>query len=142
MSFNLERSFLSLGLVYGALGMAMGIHMAATQDHSQTVTHGHLLLAGFLLSVVYAIIHRLWLNQPWNWLSRIQFFAHNIGVVMMVGGLFMLYGGYSPHESLEPVLASASIGILVALLLMLAMVVGNGSASHPESERRGRILSG
>jgi hypothetical protein len=129
MSVNLERSFLALGLAYGALGMSLGIYMAATQDHGQMVTHAHLLLVGFLLSVIYAIIHRLWLNQPGKWLAGVQFIAHHLGVVTMVGGLFMLYGGHLPHESLEPVLASASISVLVALLLMLAMVIGLGSSA-------------
>jgi hypothetical protein len=124
MSFSLDRSYLVIGLVYGALGMNLGIHMAATQNHGQLVTHAHLLLVGFLLSVIYALIHRLWLNQPWKWVARAQFAAHHLGVLMMVTGLYLLYGGHHPHETLEPLLASSSIIVLVALLLMLALVVG------------------
>jgi hypothetical protein len=123
MSFSLDRSYLAIGLTYGALGMGLGIHMAATQNHGQLVTHAHLLLVGFLLSVIYAIIHRLWLDQPQKWLARTQFAAHHIGVVMMVTGLFLLYGGHFPHQRLEPLLASSSIIVLLALLLMLMMVL-------------------
>jgi hypothetical protein len=129
MSLSLDRNFLVIGLVYGALGMGMGIHMAATQNHGQMVTHAHLLLVGFLLSVIYALIHRLWLEKPWKWVSRIQFLAHHLGVVMMVTGLWLLYGGHYSHENLEPLLASSSIIVLVALLLMLALVVGQRGAA-------------
>lgn len=132
---NLERSYLTIGLIYGALGMVLGIHMAATQDHGQLVTHAHLLLVGFLLSMIYAIIHRLWLHAPNRLVSGIQFGAHHLGVVMMVTGLFLLYGGHVPHERIEPLLASSSIIVLIALLLMIVLVVGSGArAPAPDSE--------
>lgn len=136
MSSKFERIFLALGLAYGALGMSLGIHMAATQNHGQMVTHAHLLLVGFLLSVIYAIIHRLWLAQPREWVARAQFVAHHLGVVLMVTGLYLLYGGYMPHGRLEPLLATASIIVLVALLLMLIMVIGQSFAAR-NPERKG-----
>jgi len=127
MTFELERSHLVLGLTYAALGMGLGIYMAATQDHGQMVTHAHLLLVGFLLSMIYAIIHRLWLSQPNRVLARLQFGAHHLGVVMMVTGLFLLYGGHASHERLEPLLASSSIIVLVSLLLMIVLVLSVGT---------------
>lgn len=129
MSFSLDRSFLAIGLAYGAVGMGVGIHMAAIMNHGQNVTHAHLLLVGFLLSVIYAIIHRLWLNRPWKWLARAQFLTHHLGVVMMVTGLYLLYGGHFPHQTLEPLLASSSIIVLISLLLMLVLVIGQRDAA-------------
>lgn len=123
MNSRYDRSYLVIGLSYGGLGMAMGIHMAATLDHSQAVTHAHLLLVGFLLSMIYAIIHRLWLQSSKPFLAGVQFATHHLGVIMMVSGLFLLYGGYLPHAQLEPLLASASIVVLVSLLLMIFLVV-------------------
>ena len=123
MKLTFDRSFLVIGLTYGALGMTLGIFMAATRDHSQSVTHAHLLLVGFLLSIIYALIHRLWLESPNRWISRVQFVAHHLGVLMMVAGLYLLYGGHYPHETLEPLLASSSIIVLVAILLMTVLVL-------------------
>ena len=123
MKLTFDRSFLVIGLGYAVLGMGLGIYMAATRDHSQLVTHAHLLLVGFLLSIIYALIHRLWLDSPGRILSRLQFGAHHLGTVMMVGGLFLLYGGHYPHDTLEPLLASASIIVLVAMILMVVLVI-------------------
>ncbi|MFW5926971.1 MAG: TonB-dependent receptor [Wenzhouxiangella sp.] len=120
---QLDRSHLAIGLFYAALGMGLGIFMAATRDHGQMVAHAHLLLAGFLLSVIYAIIHRLWLSRPNRKMAVIQFVLHHAGVVAMVSGLFLLYGGHASHDSLEPLLAGSSVLILLALLLMLSMVL-------------------
>lgn len=123
MAINLERAYLLLGLGYGALGMGLGIHMAASHNHGQSITHAHLLLVGFLLSVIYALIHKLWLEAPPAMLARIQFAAHHLGVVLMVIGLFLLYSGHFPGDQLEPVLSSSSILVLVALLLMMVMLL-------------------
>jgi hypothetical protein len=123
MAMNLERTYLLSGLGYGALGMSLGIHMAASHDHGQAITHAHLLLVGFLLSVIYALIHRLWLSAPPKVLARIQFAAHHLGVIMMVTGLFLLYGGHVPGDRIEPLLASSSIIVLIALILMIVLLL-------------------
>jgi hypothetical protein len=130
MKNTLERAYLLLGLSYGALGMGLGIFMAASHNHGQAVTHAHLLLVGFLLSMIYALIHRLWLPSPSVLLSRIQFGAHHLGVVLMVIGLFLLYGGHVPSERIEPVLSSSSILVLVALVLMMILLFRPGQM-HP-----------
>ena len=59
----MEKSFLMTAMGYLLLGMALGIFMAMTQSHLQQVTHGHILLVGFVLSFVYAVCHRLWLSS-------------------------------------------------------------------------------
>lgn len=123
MKLSVDRAHLTAGLVYGALGMGLGIYMAASHNHVQLVTHAHLLLAGFLLSLIYAIIHRLWLLEPSRMLSHLQFATHHAGVVLMITGLYLLYGGHGRPEALEPLLAGSSILVLLALLLMLVMVM-------------------
>lgn len=135
MKLSYDRVHLTAGLVYGALGMGLGIFMAATHDHGQMVTHAHLLLAGFLLSVIYAIIHRLWLSSPSRMLALTQFILHHVGVVGMVSGLFLLYGGHAGNDRLEPLLAGSSVLVLLSLLLMLTLVLaGRGATDRTYAE--------
>jgi hypothetical protein len=123
LTTSIDRYYLTTGLVYGILGLGLGIYMAATRDHGQLVTHAHLMLVGFLLSIVYALIHRLWLERPGRLMNGLQFGAHHLGTVMMVTGLYLLYGGHVPHDNLEPVLASASIMVLIAMVLITVQVL-------------------
>lgn len=123
MGSILERPYLYFGLAYGVLGMSLGIHMAATHNHGQLVTHAHLLLVGFLLSTLYAVMHRLWLEHPNRILAGLQFLAHHFGTVVLISALFLLYGNIYPLDVLEPVLASASLVVLGALVLMAYMIV-------------------
>jgi len=111
-----DKKYLILSLCYAAIGMCLGIYMAASQNHSQFVTHAHLLLIGFVVSFIYAIIHKLWLAMA-------QFVIHHVATIAMFIGLFIVYGALLPVETMDLILASASIGVLVSALLMLYMVI-------------------
>lgn len=127
MKSSFDRLHLLAALIYAATGLGLGIYMAATQDHGQAVAHAHLLLVGFLMSFVYAVIGRLWLPQKTGLLRGLQFAGHHLGAIALVCGLLMLYGGRLSAAVLEPVLASASILVLLALVLMGILVVLSGA---------------
>lgn len=118
-----DRLYLVTALVYALAGMSLGIMMAATQNHGQHVTHAHILLVGFVVSFAYAVVHKLWLARATGAVGAVQFGLHQAGSLVMVVSLFLLYGGRVPLETLEPVLASASIAVLLGMITMLAMVL-------------------
>lgn len=132
---DFSRRYLVWALCYAALGMGLGIFMAASHDHRQLVTHAHVLLVGFVVSLVYAIIHRLWLSSPRRGLATIQFVLHQGAAVTLFAGLFLLYGGHTPEATLAPVLGIGSIGVLLALLLMLYMVLRPGSVPDTQPQK-------
>ncbi|MFP4207618.1 MAG: TonB-dependent receptor [Wenzhouxiangella sp.] len=123
MHTTIDRLHLLAALVYALLGLGLGIFMAASQDHGQAVAHAHLLLVGFLLSFTYAVIGRLWLGERPGLLVVAQFVGHHLGVVGLVGGLLLLYGGQASAGVLEPLLAASSILVFVCLVLMSAMTI-------------------
>ena len=118
-----DRKYLVWALAYVALGMGLGIYMAASHDHAQHVTHAHILLVGFVVSFIYAVIHKLWLGGKASWLAWVQLIAHQAGALTMFSGLFLLYGSLVPASRIEPVLALSSIVVFVAALLMIVMVL-------------------
>lgn len=118
-----DRKYLLCALVYAVLGMSLGIYMAASHNHAEFVTHAHILLVGFVVSFIYGTIHKLWLVLPGAGISNVQFLLHQVSAITLACGLFLLYGNRVPMPTLEPILATASIGVLVAMLLMIYMVV-------------------
>ena len=120
---DMSRRYLVWALCYAAIGMGLGIYMAASHDHGQLVTHAHVLLVGFVLSLVYGIIHRLWLEAPRRGVAIAQFALHQIAAILMLVGLFLLYGGTASEEALAPLLGIGSVGVLLGMLLMLYMVL-------------------
>jgi hypothetical protein len=115
---NVENRYVLTALGYALLGLMLGIYMAASHNHAQMVTHAHILLLGFVVSFVYAAIYKLWIADTAGGLVKIQFFAHQSGIVLMGGGLFMLYGGLIAPATIEPVLAVGSLAILTGMVIM------------------------
>jgi hypothetical protein len=118
-----DRKYLVWALAYVALGMGLGIYMAASHNHAQHVTHAHILLVGFVVSFIYAVIHKLWLGEKASLLARVQLVVHQAGALTMFSGLFLLYGGLMPEEQVEAILAPSTIVVFIGALLMIYMVL-------------------
>ena len=127
---GLDRKYLVLALVYAVLGMSLGIFMAASHNHGQFVTHAHVLLIGFVVSLIYGVIHKLWLREKPPAIAGIQFIVHQVGAATVTVGLFLLYGGFVPMERIEPVPATGSIIVLLGALMMLYMVLKSGAVKR------------
>lgn len=122
----MDRKFIVTALIYAILGLALGIHMAMTQNHSQHVTHAHIMLLGFVVSFIYALCHKLWLDNSRNMMAVIQYYVHQVGIIVLLVGLFLLYGNHIREELIGPVLGAASLLVLVGMILMTILFAQSG----------------
>ena len=118
-----DRKYVVWALIYAAIGICLGIFMAASHNHGEFVTHAHILLIGFVLSFAYGIIHKLWLGQPSLIVAKTQFLVHQTAAITISVGLFLLYGNMISEQKLDPFLGVASALVLLGALLMLYMVL-------------------
>ena len=119
----MDRKFILTSLGYAILGLALGIFMAASRDHGHLVTHAHILLIGFVVSFIYGLCHKLWLNNSQSRLAIVQFYIHQLGTLGVVIGLFLYYGNFLSLDAIDPVLAIASIAVLVGMVLMKILFI-------------------
>ena len=119
----MDKKFVLLSLIYAIFGLLLGIVMAASKNHSELVTHAHIMLVGFVLSFIYGLCHKLWLNNEKSWLSTLQFYIHHLGAIAMSIGLFLLYGKHVAPETIDPVLAISSIAVLIGMVIMAILFV-------------------
>jgi len=119
----MDKKFVLTGLGYAIIGLALGIFMAASKNHSHLVTHAHIMLVGFVVSFIYGLCHKLWLNNIVTKLSRAQFYIHQIGTIGLVVGLFLYYGKFVSLEKIDPLLALSSIAVLIAMVLMKVLFI-------------------
>lgn len=124
----MDRKFALTGFIYAILGLSLGIYMAASKNHGQLVTHAHIMLLGFVVSMLYAITHKLWLNNIESTFSKSQFYIHQLGTLVLVIGLFLGYGHFMSLETLDPLLAGASITAFIGLLMMTVLFVQSRQA--------------
>lgn len=119
----MDRKFIISAFFYAVLGLALGIYMAASKNHGQFVTHAHIMLIGFVVSFIYGLCHKLWLSSSTTALAKVQFYVHQVGTAVILLGLFLLYGRFVVVEVIDPILAIASIAVLLGMVLMLVEFV-------------------
>ena len=119
----MDRKFILTSFGYAIIGLALGIFMAASKDHGHLVTHEHIMLIGFVVSFIYGLCHKLWLNNIVSKLSKAQFYIHQVGTLGVVIGLFLYYGKFVTLEAIDPVLALSSIAVLIGMILMKVLFI-------------------
>ncbi|PPC76070.1 TonB-dependent receptor [Pokkaliibacter plantistimulans] len=119
----MDRKFVMAGLGYALVGLALGIYMAASKNHSQLVTHAHIMLLGFVVSFIYGVCHKLWLQNVPARMANLQFYIHQLGTLVLLIGLFCLFAGLVPEPILGPVLGIASVIVFSGLVLMKVMFI-------------------
>lgn len=119
----MDRKFILMGLGFALLGLLLGLYMGESGNHSQFVTHAHIMLVGFVMSFVYAVLHKLWLPEPNPRLASSQYWLHLVGSVVMFSGLFLLYGQFAEEAVAGPVIGIGSTGVFISLVLMKVMYI-------------------
>jgi uncharacterized membrane protein len=131
----IDRKFLLCAFAYAIVGMCIGIYMAASKNHALFIAHAHILLLGFVVSFIYALVHKLWLAGSSPRLASVQFYLHQLATVVLTGGLVLMFSGALPEATLAPALGASAVGVLAAVLLMVWMILrsprGQAAPMHP-----------
>ncbi len=90
---GVARNFFTLAVIYAVVGMLLGLSMAMSQDHSQTPTHAHIMVLGWVTSSVFAFFYHLVPAARNSKLAVVHFWLSAISSIGMVIGLYVLYGG-------------------------------------------------
>lgn len=115
----MDKQFILCALSYGLVGLLLGIYMAASHNHGQMVTHAHIMLVGFVVSFIYAVMDKVWLGEHVGLMRKIQFYFHQFGALGMVVSLFLLYGGFLHGSVIGPFAAIFSMLVIVGFILMI-----------------------
>jgi cbb3-type cytochrome oxidase subunit 1 len=107
--------FFATAIIYAVLGMTLGLVMGMTQDHSQMPTHAHIMLLGWVSFAIFGFFYHTFPSTAASSLANVHFWLAEIGLVVLLIGLFMIFGGRP--ETGEPFAAIGSIGVLVSTVL-------------------------
>jgi hypothetical protein len=115
-----DRLFLSTALGFALLGLLLGEYMGLSGNNAQKVTHAHILLVGFVISFVHAVIHRLWLQDVPAAGGRRHHALHVAGALGMAVGLWAMFGHVVPEAVAGPVLGLCGALVIVAMAMPFA----------------------
>jgi len=117
--------FFATGAFFALCGMAWGIVMSATQDHTLSPAHGHLNLIGFVVMTVFGTFYALSPRAAASRLADIHYFLTLAAVLAIVPGIVMAISG-----SGEALAKIGSVLTLAAMALFAFVVIRNGVGSR------------
>jgi hypothetical protein len=103
-----------LAVLFVIAGMAMGIGMAASHDHSIMPAHAHLNLLGWVSLFLFGIYYKLHPRLETSRLAIAQVAVWSVGTVVMTVSVAAIHLGYG---AAEPAAALSSLVVLGAMLL-------------------------
>jgi hypothetical protein len=111
---GVARNFFTLAIIYAICGMVLGLSMSISQDHGQMPVHAHTMVAGFLMSAVFAFFYHLFPAAAASRLAPVHFWLTAVsGIALLVSLYFMLDG----NPAIEPVTAISSVLFFLGMLL-------------------------
>jgi hypothetical protein len=122
-----------LAVLFVIAGMAMGIGMAATQDHSIMPAHAHLNLLGWVSLFLFGIYYERRPALDASRLAMIQVVAWSLGTVVLTVAVAAIHLGYT---AADPLAAIASLIVLTAMLLFAFFVFRPASSVAPTPTAR------
>jgi hypothetical protein len=107
------------GPLFAIAGMAMGIAMAASQDHSVMPAHAHLNLLGWVSLFLFGIYYKFNPAIDASRAALIQAGVWSVGTVILTIGVAAVHMG---HEAGDPVAAVGSLIILAGMIHFTVLV--------------------
>ena len=114
---SIATMFYASGAVFALIGMAWGIQMSASQDHTLSPAHGHLNLIGFVAMSVFGTYYALTPRAAMTRLAVVHYALVVAAVVVLVPGIVLAIteqgAALAKAGSVLAVLAMALFGFTV-----------------------------
>ncbi len=110
---NISRNFLVIGSCYLLIGILLGMYMGGSGDHSMAPVHAHINLLGFTLMAVFACVYKLFPAMAGGRLATIHFWLHQIGALILIVMLFLLFSGKISEAGMAPLAPIAEALVLI-----------------------------
>lgn len=117
---GIGKAFFVSALIYGVLGMLLGLHMGISKNHAQMPTHAHILVIGWLSFAVFGFFYAHFGSAVSITLARLHLWLAQISLACLVIGLWLLYSGQTRYE---PVVALSSMAYAVSFLVFAAVAM-------------------
>lgn len=115
----LANRFVRLSVVYALIGMALGIAMAISGDHSEMPTHAHINLLGYVSMMLYGLFYKSYPQAAGGRLAAIHFWIANAGLIGISIGIGLVYGGM---PEAEPIAAVSSLVAITGMAIFAVVV--------------------
>ena len=114
---GIARGFFASAVVYGLLGMLLGLDMAIRHDHVELPTHAHIMVVGWLTFAIFGFFYHQLGNAVPPLLASLHFWLAQASLAVLVIGLWLVYSG---RTEFEPLAAAGAIGYAASFAIFAA----------------------
>lgn len=104
-------------VVYGVIGLTLGVYMGASHQLALMSVHSHLSLLGWVTLGVSALYYQVVPGAAERSLAKVHFWTANIGLIVLALSLMLKAHGVAAAE------AGAGIGSVISLAAMAIFAV-------------------
>lgn len=113
---TVSRGFLVIGPIYLIVGVLMGMYMGGSGDHTMQPVHAHINLLGFTLMMLFGLTYGRYPEAGASGLGRAHFWLHQIGSIVLLVMLLMLFSGNIGEEAMFPIAPIAELAVLLGVV--------------------------
>lgn len=110
---KLDRLFVLTGFAWVVLGMVFGIYLGITNQLNLANSHAHANLVGFVISMLFGLMHHSWPKMQASRMAMAQFGVYQIGALMLVAGKYQVDVGGG-----GALVATGSVVVVLGTLMM------------------------
>lgn len=127
------KAYIKVASVYFTIGVLAGLTMGIIHDFRFTSVHAHVNLLGWVSMALFGIIYHFYPNAANSKLAKTQFWLHNIGVPVMLGGIALQVLGVS--AALPPTIIGSLAVVIGVILFMVNVFKYVGKDSNYNSDK-------
>jgi len=122
MTSGLGVMWIKAAVVYFIMGIGLGTYMGASGDHVLIPVHAHFNLLGWVSLALIGLIYRQFPKAGSHRLATVQFWLHNVGLLV---AMVLLIGLLRGNTALDPLIGVASVVIGASVILFAINVFQN-----------------
>ncbi|MCV2865472.1 hypothetical protein [Defluviimonas sp. WL0075] len=122
---SISKNFLAIAVAYLLVGIAIGMHMGASGDHTLAPAHAHINLLGFTLMTLFGLAYRVIPAMANGVLAKAHFWLHQGGALVLLVMLILLLTGNIAEAQMAPLAPIAEIAIWIGVACFGVNVLKN-----------------
>lgn len=117
---GVSRWFFTASVLFGLVGMLLGLRMGLSQSHDQIPTHAHVMLVGWVNSALMGFFYHLFPAAGVSRLAYGHFLLQTAGAVVMSMSLWFIYAG---HDAWRPGAGMGASAVLAGMVVFAWIVL-------------------
>ncbi|MBZ9656770.1 hypothetical protein [Phyllobacterium lublinensis] len=123
---QISQLFFKTAVVWLILGLAIGLQMGMSGNHTTIAAHAHVNLLGWVTSAIFGGYYALNPAKAQKRLAMVHYGIYTIGLVIMLPALYFMELG---NPQLEPLLGIASLITFAGVLVFAVVIFSKESVS-------------